>query len=227
MRIRPTAPDDPVAGREALFNNHFLSLFSSTSKPLSDAASLRAIMNTAGRIGGSGLRPPRVSETGGRSEFHLVGLRNWNEALIEVILIVLGADHFVEWHFLPTLIAPVTLTRVPWHRECTGVLNMNPDVQRLAAIDQLEALHDVELGRVGRTEIVDISPVVKVYGVDHQRVTVFIMPDGFAVPRRLRIGGVGYVQVDVMQLEVLSPNHHHFVRRLNKEYRVDRVEQKA
>jgi len=78
-----------------------------------------------------------------------------------VILIVLGTDHFVEWHFLLTLVAPVTLTRIPWHRECTGVLNVNPDVQRLAAIDQLEALHDVELGRVGRTEIVDIGPVVK------------------------------------------------------------------
>src|SRR6266481_1888693 len=128
---------------------------------------LRAIVNAAGRIGRSGLRRPRASETGGRLEFLL------------------------------TLVAPVTLTRIPWHRECTGVLNVNPDVQRLAAIDQLEALHDVELGRVGRTEIVDIGPVVKAYGVDHQRVTVFIMPDGFAVPRRLRTGGVGYVQVDV------------------------------
>jgi len=52
-------------------------------------------------------------------------LRNRNEALIEVILIVLGTDHFVEWHFLLTLVAPVTLTRIPWHRECTGVLNVN------------------------------------------------------------------------------------------------------
>jgi hypothetical protein len=79
-----------------------------------------------------------VSKTGGRLEFHLVGVRNRNEAVIEVILNVLGADHFVEWHFLLALVAPVTLTRVPWHCECTGVLNVNPDVQRLAAIDQLE-----------------------------------------------------------------------------------------
>jgi hypothetical protein len=50
----------------------------------------------------------------------------------------------VEWHFLITLVAPVTLTRVSWHCESTGVPNVNPDVQRLAAIDQLEALHDVE-----------------------------------------------------------------------------------
>jgi len=133
----------------------------------------------------------------GRLEFRPVGLRNWNEALIEVILIVLRTDHFVEWHFLLALVAPVTLTRVPWHRECTGILNVNPDVQRLAAIDQLEALHDVELGCVRRTEIIDIGPVVKAYGVDHQRITVFIMTDRFAVPRRLRTGGVGYVQEDV------------------------------
>src|SRR5215471_8468225 len=147
--------------------------------------------------GRSGLRRPQASETSARLEFHLVGLRNRNETLIEVILIVLGADHFVEWHFLLTLVAPVTLTRIPWHRECTGVLNVNPDVQRLAAIDQLEALHDVELGRVGRSEIVDIGPVVKAYGVDHQRITVFIMTDGFAVPGRRWTRGVGYIQVDV------------------------------
>src|ERR1700757_4116957 len=53
------------------------------------------------------------------------------------------------------------------------------------------------------------------------------MPDGLAVPRRLRIGAVGHVQVDATQLEILTPSHHHLVRRLNEEYRVDRVEQKA
>jgi hypothetical protein len=105
------------------------------SRPLSDAASPRGIVNTAGWIGRSGLRRPRVSKTGGRLEFYLVGLRNRNEALIEVILIVLGTDHFVERHFLPTLVAPVTLTRVPRHCECTGVLDVNPDVQLLAAVD--------------------------------------------------------------------------------------------
>ena len=116
---------------------------------------------------------------------------------MEMVLIVLCTDHFVERHLFLTLVAPVTLNRVPWHRECTGILNANPDVQRLAAIDQLEALHDVELSRMRRTEIIDIGPVVKAYGIDHQRVAVFIMPDGFAVPRRLRIGVVEHVQVNV------------------------------
>src|SRR6266481_10210164 len=107
---------------------------------------LRAIVNAAGRIGRSGLRRPRASETGGRLEFHLVGLRNRNEALIEVILIVLGTDHFVEWHFLLTLVAPVTLNRVPRPRKCTGILNVNLDFQPLATVDDLEALHHVQLG---------------------------------------------------------------------------------
>jgi hypothetical protein len=163
----------------------------------------------------------------GRSEFRLVGLRDRNEALIEMILIVLGTDHFVERHFLLTLVAPVTLNRVPRHRECTGILNVNLDFQPLAAVDDLEALHDVELGRVRCTKIIDIGLVIQTYGIDHQRVAVFIMTDGFAVPRRLRTGAVGHVQVDVTQLEVLPPSDHHLIRRLNEEYRVDRVEQKA
>jgi hypothetical protein len=56
-------------------------------------------------------------------------LRDRNEALIEKILIVLGADHFVERYFLLTLIAPVTLNRFPRRRECTGILNVNLDFQ--------------------------------------------------------------------------------------------------
>jgi hypothetical protein len=70
------------------------------------------------------------------SEICLVGLRDWNEALIEMILIVLGTDHFVEGDCLLTLITPVTpvtLSRVPRHRECTGILNVNLDFQFLAA----------------------------------------------------------------------------------------------
>ena len=51
-----------------------------------------------------------------------------------MILIVLGTDHFVERHLLLALVAPVTLNRVPWHRECTGILNVNLDFQPLAAV---------------------------------------------------------------------------------------------
>src|SRR5262249_44994254 len=51
--------------------------------------------------------------------------------------------------------------------------------------------------------------------------------DGLTVPRRLRAGAVGHVQVDVTKLKVLTPSHHHSVRRLDEEYRVDRVEQEA
>ena len=69
------------------------------------------------------------------SEFRLVGLRDRNEPLIEMILIVLGADHFVERHFRFALVATVTLSRVPWHGECAGILDVNLD--RLRAVDDL------------------------------------------------------------------------------------------
>ena len=102
-----------------------------------------------------------------------------------MILIVLGTDHFVKRHFLLTLVAPVTLSRIPRHRERTGILNVNLDFHFVAAFDELIALDDMELVGVRRAEIVDIGPIVKTNSIDHQRVAVFIVPDGFAVPRRL------------------------------------------
>jgi len=58
-------------------------------------------------------------------EVRLVGLWDRNKTLIEMILIVLGTDHFVERHFLLALVEPVPLNGVPRHRECTGILNVN------------------------------------------------------------------------------------------------------
>jgi hypothetical protein len=55
-----------------------------------------------------------------------------------MILIVLGTDHFVERYFLLTLVAPVTLNRVPWRLECTGIINVNLDFQSLAALTILK-----------------------------------------------------------------------------------------
>jgi hypothetical protein len=98
-----------------------------------------------------------------------------------MILIVLGTDHFVERHFLLTLVAPVTLNRVPRRRECTGILNVNLDFQPVAAVDDLEALHNMQLGGVRCTEIIHIGPVIQSYGIDHQRVAVLIMSNGLAV----------------------------------------------
>jgi len=48
------------------------------------------------------------------------------EALAEMIPVVLRANHFVERDFRWTVVAPVTLNRVPWHRKCAGVLDVEP-----------------------------------------------------------------------------------------------------
>jgi hypothetical protein len=76
-----------------------------------------------------------------------------NEALIEIVLVVLGTDHFVERHFLLTLVAPVPLNGVPRHRECTGVLNVNFDFQPFAAVDDFESM----LARFARSRAMRLS----------------------------------------------------------------------
>src|SRR5215471_2396556 len=72
-----------------------------------------------------------------RSEIRLVRLRDGIEALVEMIAIVLCANHFVEGHFRRAMVAPVALNRVPRHRKGPGVLDAHIDFQRVA--DELEA----------------------------------------------------------------------------------------
>src|SRR5262245_42590201 len=81
-------------------------------------------------------------------EIRPVGLTDRNEALIEKILIVLGTEHSVERHLLLALVAPIPRNRVPRHRECAGVLDVDRDFQSAAVIGELEALHNVKLTRV-------------------------------------------------------------------------------
>jgi hypothetical protein len=95
----------------------------------------------------------------GRSEFRLVGLRDRNEALIEMILIVLGTDHFVERHFLLALVAPRALNRVPRRCECAGILNVNLDFQPLAVAASafIERLI-THLPTVSQTSLPSVAP---------------------------------------------------------------------
>src|SRR3954465_4428252 len=78
------------------------------------------------------------------SEVCLCGLWDRKEALTEVILVVLGTDHFVERHFRLALGAPVTLSRIPGHRERAYILDVNLDFHFIAAFDECKALDDVE-----------------------------------------------------------------------------------
>src|ERR1700687_129647 len=162
-----------------------------------------------------------------RSKIRLVGFRDRNESLIEMIVVVFGANHFVERNFAGALVALVTLNRVPRHCEGSGILDADFDLQRLAVIHDLETLHDVQLGRVRRAIIVDIGLVVHADGIDDKRVAVLIMPDGFPVPGRLRIGAVRLVEGDAPHLEILPPDHQDFLRRLNEKYGMDGIEQEA
>src|SRR5215467_752196 len=101
-----------------------------------------------------------------RSEIRLACLWDGKEALIEMIAIVLGTNHFMKRDFCRALVTPVALTCTPGHREGARVLHADKDVQRLAAIDQLKTLHNMELGRVRRTIVVDIGLVVEADCVD-------------------------------------------------------------
>ena len=92
-----------------------------------------------------------------------------------MIAIVFRTNHFMKRDFCRTLVTPVALTCTPGHGEGAGVLHADIDFYSLAAIDQLKALHNVELGRVRRTIVVDIGLVVEADCVDHESIAVFVM----------------------------------------------------
>jgi hypothetical protein len=94
----------------------------------------------------------------GRSEFRLVGLRDRNEALIEMILIVLGTDHFVERHFLLALVAPRTLSRVPRRCDCAGILNVKLDFLAAVAASAFIERLITHLPTVSQTSLPSVGP---------------------------------------------------------------------
>jgi hypothetical protein len=62
----------------------------------------------------------------------------------------------------------------PGHIERTRIVDADENLQRLAAIDHLETLHDVDLVCVGCSVVVDKCSVVQPDGVDNQFVTFVI-----------------------------------------------------
>src|SRR5215471_15966493 len=91
---------------------------------------------------------------------------DWGEAcqmrfpivgVIEMVLFgALGADAFDKLAGVPRspLEAPETLDCVPGRREGAGILDVDIYNHRLAAIDRVKALDDMELVRVRRAVIV-------------------------------------------------------------------------
>src|SRR5215469_12564081 len=75
----------------------------------------------------------------------------------------------------------IALHGVPGHREGARIIDVNVHLQRLAAVDQVEALDHVQLFGVWRPEAVDKRPVIESDGIDNERIA-FVVADRFAVP---------------------------------------------
>src|SRR5258708_40278200 len=88
------------------------------------------------------------------------------------------------------LYTPVTLNRRPRLVEGLGIFHSDADFDHVAAVDQLPAFDDVKLLSVRCAVVVDVGLVVQPDGVDHE-CAVLVMPDGLAVPRWLRMRGMG------------------------------------
>src|SRR5215472_2579609 len=99
------------------------------------------------------------------SEIRPVGLRNRRD-LIAVVRGVVGlANVFFQWAAVDT---PPMLDRRPGHVESARIVNGDEHLQRLAAVDHLETLDDVQLFGVGGAIIVDERPVIQPDRVDNQ-----------------------------------------------------------
>src|SRR6516162_275801 len=109
--------------------------------------------------------------TSGESEIRLVGLRKRLDLVAEIVGIILGASFLRERRrdALPAL------ARRPRHVERTGVLDREIDLERLAAVEELEALHHMQLRGVRRAVGIDERLVVHADRVDHERIAALVM----------------------------------------------------
>src|SRR5260370_27439800 len=92
-----------------------------------------------------------------RSEIRLVGLGERRDVIAVVRCVVRFANVFFQ---RAAVDAPPMLDRGPGHVESARIVNGDEYLQRLAAVDHLEALDDVQLFGVGRAIIVDERPVI-------------------------------------------------------------------
>src|SRR5258706_12746928 len=122
-----------------------------------------------------------------RSEFRIAGLRQRHHVVIEVLGVVLGADHLDHGLVIGP---PITLDRVPRRRKRARIFDMHVHFDRPAAIDQFELFDHMELCRVWRAIIVDKRLLVHPNRVDDESIAALVMPDGFTVPGWLGLGGV-------------------------------------
>jgi len=72
--------------------------------------------------------------------------------------------------------AVIGLPGGPGHVESARIFHVDRNLQCLPAFSQLEALDDMQLGRVRRAVIVDVGIVRKADRVDDQRIAALVVP---------------------------------------------------
>src|SRR5262245_35287031 len=144
-----------------------------------------------------------------RSEIRLVRFR---DIVVEQMSVALGADFFD----IGLLHAPETPHRGPGLVEGVGIIDAEPHFESLAVVDQLPTLGDMQLFGMRRAVGIDECLGSEPDGVDHERVTAFILADRFAVPRWLRLLRMRCIEVDAANLLIARVQHQHQLRRLNE-----------
>ena len=95
-----------------------------------------------------------------------------------------------------------------------------------AVVRHPETFHRMQLVRMRSFKIVDKGARRDSDGIDDQCIA-FVMPDGFAEPRRRRMRAVRDIQIDVTDLVIRLPHHDDLFRRLDEINRLNRVEQES
>src|SRR5215510_9534426 len=126
--------------------------------------------------------------------------------------VALGADFFD----IGLLHAPETPHRRPGLVEGVGIIDAELHFESLAVVDQLPALGDMQLFGMRRAVGIDECLGSEPDGVDHERVTAFIMANRFAVPGWLRLLRMRCIEVDAANLLIARVEHQHQLRRLNE-----------
>ena len=115
---------------------------------------------------------------------------------MQEIGVVLGADVLFPF----AVDAPESLLRIPWCRERAGILDVDRDVDRLAAVRQPVTLDHVQLFGVGGQVRINKCFVCQPDRVHHQRIAPFVVADRVAVPGRLGVHRMRHVEPDVALL---------------------------
>src|SRR5262245_51033298 len=114
-----------------------------------------------------------------RSEVRLRRARDREQTLIEVILVVLGADCLDQ---RIGDLAPA-LDQIERLVERVGVVDLDERLDPVAVGRELDALGDVQLLGERRAEIIDVAVLgLQPDGVDEQRIAVLVAADRIAEP---------------------------------------------